>query len=290
MIDSLITVASCQVALVIGDVEANRRSLRLAIAQAADAGAHVVVLPELANTGYMFSDIDELRAVAESVDGATVEEWVALAKQHDLIIVGGFAEADESLEAPGVGRVYNSAVLVDSSGVRACYRKAHLWNTEKAGLFTPGSDIPPVVDTALGRIGVMVCYDLEFPEWIRAVALPGAELLCCPVNWPLYPAPAGERPIEVVKVQAAAATNRMFVAIADRTGSERGQDWLGGSVIVDADGFPLTTLNLGKAGMNLARLDLSEARNKKISERNDVHTDRRPELYIEETMRTHDTL
>ncbi|GAA1212020.1 nitrilase family protein [Rhodoglobus aureus] len=283
MTNNMVTVASCQVTLVVGDVEANRQSLRSSIIRAADAGVQVVVLPELANTGYMFTDIDELRAAAEPVDGPTVGEWAALAAERDLIIVGGFAEAGRD------GKIYNSAVLVDASGVRACYRKAHLWNTEKADLFTPGSGVPPVVDTAVGRIGVMVCYDLEFPEWVRTVALEGADLLCCPVNWPLYPAPEGERPIEVVKVQAAAATNRMFVAATDRAGRERGQDWLGGSVIVDADGFPLTTLGLGVAGLHIAHVDLSDARNKTISELNDVHADRRPELYFKAERRAHGT-
>ncbi|MGV8912104.1 MAG: nitrilase family protein [Rhodoglobus sp.] len=283
MNNSMLTVASCQVALAVGDVASNRRSLRSAISEAADAGAQVVVLPELANTGYMFADIDELRTLAEPVDGPTVSEWVQLAGEHDVIIVGGFAEVGAD------GEVFNSAVLVDASGVLACYRKAHLWNTEKADLFTPGTGMPPVVDTAVGRLGVMVCYDLEFPEWVRTAALEGAELLCCPVNWPLYPAPEGERPIEVIKVQAAAATNRMFVVAADRAGCERGQDWLGGSVIVDADGFPLTSLGLGVAGMHLATIDLSDARNKTISERNDVHGDRRPELYFEAERRAQGT-
>ena len=283
MTDSPVTVASCQVALAVGDIAANRRSLRSAISEAADAGAQVVVLPELANTGYMFTDLEELRTLAEPVDGPTISEWVALAAEKNLIIVGGFAETGAN------GEIHNSAVLVDSSGVRACYRKAHLWNTEKADLFTPGSGVPPVVDTAVGRIGVMVCYDLEFPEWVRTAALEGAELLCCPVNWPLYPAPEGERPIEVIKVQAAAATNRMFVATADRAGRERGQDWLGGSVIVDADGFPLTTLGLGVEGLHIAQFDLADARNKTISELNDVHGDRRPELYFEAERRAHGT-
>jgi predicted amidohydrolase len=282
MTDRTVTVASCQISLAVGKVQANRQSLRSAITQAANAGAQVVVVPELANTGYMFANIDELRGVAEPLDGPTVREWVALAEEHNLIIVGGFAEIATS------GEVYNSAVLVDATGVRACYRKAHLWNNEKVDLFTPGTGAPPVVDTAVGRIGVMICYDLEFPEWVRTAALAGAELLCCPVNWPLYPAPAGERPIEVVKVQAAAATNRMFVAVADRAGRERGQDWLGGSVITDADGFPLTTLSLGEPGIHCAQLELSDARNKKISELNDVHADRRPELYFETERRAHD--
>lgn len=273
MSDTKIVVACCQLSLAVGDPDGNRAKIRSAIADAARAGARVVVLPELANTGYMFADIHELRAAAEPLDGPTVTEWGNLAAEHGLIIVGGIAEAGDG------GVVYNSAVLVDESGVRTRYRKAHLWNREKDALFTPGSDLPPVVDTAVGRIGVMICYDLEFPEWVRTVALDGAELLCAPVNWPLYPAPEGERPTEIVKIQAGATVNRMFIAAAARVGRERGQDWLGGSVIVDTDGFPLTEIQLDAESVILATIDLADARDKAISERNNVQTDRRPELY-----------
>lgn len=266
-------VACCQVSLAVGDTAGNRARLHAAVARAADAGARVVVLPELANTGYMFANLAELRAAAEPVTGASVRDWEQLARERDLIIVAGFAEAGDD------GLFYNSAVLVDKSGLRARYRKAHLWDREKDHLFTPGSDAPPVVDTAVGRIGMLICYDLEFPEWVRSPALDGAELLCCPVNWPLYPRPVGERPTEIVKVQANATVNRMFIAAADRAGQERGQDWLGGSVIVDADGFPLTRITLGEEAMFVATVDLAEARNKAISEHNDVHGDRRTALY-----------
>jgi predicted amidohydrolase len=273
MSETKIVVACCQLSLVVGDADGNRAKVRSAISDAARAGARVVVLPELANTGYMFADIDELRAAAEPLNGPTVTEWANLAAQHGLIIVGGFAESGDG------GLVYNSAVLVDESGVRTRYRKAHLWNREKDNLFTPGSDLPPVVNTAVGRIGVMICYDLEFPEWVRTVALDGAELLCAPVNWPLYPAPNGERPTEIVKIQAGATVNRMFIAAAARVGHERGQAWLGGSVIVDADGFPLTEIQLDTETVVLATINLADARDKAISERNNVQTDRRPELY-----------
>ncbi|MPV89612.1 carbon-nitrogen hydrolase, partial [Georgenia ruanii] len=89
---------------------------------------------------YMFADRDEVRAAAEPADGPTLTEWADLARTHDLVIVGGFAEAGAD------GEVHNSAALVDATGVRAVYRKAHLWNSEKA-LFTPGAAAPPVVDT-----------------------------------------------------------------------------------------------------------------------------------------------
>jgi predicted amidohydrolase len=246
--------------------------MRSAIQDVADLGADIVVLPELANSGYMFRDTDELREAAEPLDGKTTSEWEKLASEHCLVIVGGFAESAGNT-------VYNSAVLIDETGLRSCYRKAHLWNTEKEVGFTAGGARPPVVDTLHGRIGIMICYDLEFPEWVRHVALDGAELLCAPANWPLYPRPDGERPGEIVRVQADAAVNRMFIAVADRSGIERDQKWLGASVIVNADGYPVTQLNLGREAIMTATVDLAQARDKSISERNDVHADRRPELY-----------
>jgi predicted amidohydrolase len=270
---ALVTVACVQLAPVMGDAARSAATIGAAVRAAADRGANVVVLPELANSGYVFTGIDELKAAAERLDGPYVSQLVELASSLDLVIVSGVAELGET------GDAHNSAVLVDGGGVRANYRKAHLWNTEKTSGFMPGNDVPPVVDTANGRIGIMVCYDLEFPEWVRTAALDGADLLCAPVNWPLYPRPEGERPGEIIRVQANAAVNRMFIAVADRVGRERGQDWLGGTVIVDADGYPVSGIRLGEEHIAMAGLDLSAARDKSISPLNDVHADRRPELY-----------
>ncbi|MCZ4494482.1 MAG: putative hydrolase [Conexibacter sp.] len=265
-------VACCQLAPQLGELERNRAASCAAIVAAADAGARVVVLPELAVSGYVFAGTEEARALAEPVDGPTVSAWAALARERDLVVVGGLCERDGDV-------LRNSAVLIDAGGLRAVYRKAHLWDRE-AQVFAAGSAAPPVVETAVGRIGIVVCYDLEFPEWVRLPALAGADLLCAPVNWPAAPRPAGERPAEVVRVQAAAATNRMFIAACDRTGTERGVAWVGGSVIVDPDGFPLA----GPAGPHdvttlVARCRLGDARDKRLGERNDALADRRPELY-----------
>jgi 5-aminopentanamidase len=270
---ALVTVACVQLAPVMGDAARSAATIGTAVRAAADGGANVVVLPELANTGYLFTGIDELKAAAEPLDGPYVSQLMELASTLDLVIVSGVAELGET------GDAHNSAVLIDGDGLRASYRKAHLWNTEKTTGFTPGVARPPVVDTASGRIGIMVCYDLEFPEWVRIAALDGAELLCAPVNWPLYPRPEGERPGEIIRVQADAAVNRMFIAVADRVGRERGGDWLGGTVIVDADGYPVSGMRLGEEHIATATLDLATARDKSISPLNDVHADRRPELY-----------
>ena len=267
-------VACCALAPRVGELAANRERSCASIAAAAAQGARVVVVPELASSGYVFRDAEEARALAEPADGPTVSAWAELAREHDLVVVGGFCERDDE------GRPRNSAVLIDGPrGVRAVYRKAHLWDREDV-VFVAGDAPPPVVETPAGRIGVMVCYDLEFPEWVRLAALAGADLLCVPVNWPAAPRPAGERASEVVRAQAAAATNRMFVAVAGRVGVERGVDWIGGSIIVDPDGFPLA----GPADRDdertlLARCDLAHARDKRLNDRNDVLADRRTELY-----------
>jgi predicted amidohydrolase len=268
-----VAVACCQLGPKIGELEHNRAQALAAIEAAARDGAQVVVLPELCNSGYVFADADEARRLAEPVDGETVSGWARLARALDLVVVAGFCELDPS------GAVRNSAVLADREGARAVYRKAHLWDREGL-VFTPGSEPPPLVDTAAGRIGVMVCYDLEFPEWVRLAALKGAELICAPVNWPAARHPAGERPGEVVRVQAAAASNRVFIAACDRVGEERGVDWIGGSVIVDVDGFPVAgPASSDRTVTLIARCRLEDARDKRLNEHNDVLADRRPELY-----------
>jgi predicted amidohydrolase len=266
-------IACCQVALRVGESDANRRACLAAAAAAAADGASVVVLPELSASGYVFRGASEARALAERADGPTAAGWAKLARQRGVTVVGGICELGDD------GLLYNSALVVDSAGLRASYRKAHLWDAEKL-VFTPGSGPPPVVETAGTLLAVLICYDLEFPEWVRLPALAGSQLLCVPANWPAQPRPAGERPMDVVRAQAAAAVNRMFIAVCDRVGGERGVEWVGGSVIIDPDGWPLAGPEPGDRELTLAaRCDLAVAANKKISERNDVLADRRPDLY-----------
>ena len=267
-------IAVAQLAITVAEPVANRRAAADAVAEAAAAGARLVVLPELCDSGYVFDSADEARRLAAPVaDSATLRQWHELAARHGLVIVGGFCE----LGADGL--TYNSAALVDASGTRVVYRKAHLWDKENL-VFTPGDAAPPVVDTEVGRVAVMVCYDLEFPEWARLAALDGADLIAAPVNWPGYQWPAGERPAEVIKAQAAAALNGVFVAVADRCRTERGVSWISGSLIAGPDGYPLAGPVLAdRPAVLTADCDLARARDKSVSENNDVLADRRPELY-----------
>ena len=274
MPDTGTVVAVAQLALAVGEPDANREAARAAVEDAAAAGARLVVLPELSDSGYVFSDADEARSLASpAADSVILSEWRSLAARHDLAIAGGFCELGAE------GKLYNSAAIVDSSGTRAVYRKAHLWDAEKK-IFTPGDSAPPVVELPFGNVGLLICYDLEFPEWVRLAALSGADLIAAPVNWPASPVPAGERSGDIVAAQAAAQANGVFIAVADRCGTERGVDWIGGSVIVGNGGYPAAgPVCANRTAMLTATIDLRLARNKRISALNDLFADRRPDLY-----------
>jgi 5-aminopentanamidase len=259
-----------QLAPRIADLPANRHLAQRAIAAAVDAGADVVVLPELVTSGYVFASREEAASVAIAPDHELFADWAAEAERGSAVVVGGFCELGDD------GLLYNSAALVDASGVRAVYRKTHLWDREKL-VFEPGAEAPGVVDTHVGRIAVLVCYDLEFPEITRSVALAGAELVAVPTNWPLVEVPPGERAPEVVIAMAAARVNRVAIACCDRTGTERGQEWTAGTSIVDPSGFVVATAD--GAGTASADLDLAATRDKALSEHGDLFGDRRPELY-----------
>jgi len=267
-------VAAAQLAPVIGDADGNRRTAAAAVTDAAAAGAELVVLPELCDSGYVFASAQEARGLATAAaDSPTLRQWRELAAAHGIVIVGGFCELG------GDGRLWNSAALVDATGTRAIYRKAHLWDREGL-VFTPGSAAPPVVSLPFGRVALVICYDLEFPEWARLPALAGADLIAAPVNWPAAPCPPGERPAEVVKAQADASVNGVFVVVADRCGTERGVAWVGGSLIVGPDGYPLAgPVTADQPAILTADCDLPRARDKRINARNDLLADRRPELY-----------
>lgn len=269
-------VAAAQVALDVDDQAGSRQRLATALEEAAGAGAELVVLPELASCGYDYVDVDEVRRLAQPADGEFVRWLEERSRRLGIVVVAGLAETAE-------GTVYNSAVLVDRGRVRTVYRKVHLWGKEPR-FFTPAATPPEVVDTSVGRVAAMICYDMEFPEWVRLVADAGAEIVAVPANWPQLPRPAAERPLEVIKAQAYAGAYRVFVVVADRCGTERGQEWVGGSTIVGADGYVLAgpatgAGDLAQPGLLVADLDLDLARDKGVGPHNDARRDRRPELY-----------
>ena len=265
-------VAAVQLSPVVGQLAANQAAATAAIAASLRAGADIVVLPELATSGYVFESLAEARSVALPADAAIFGEWATLAAgRENSIVIVGFAE----LGADDV--VYNSAVMIDASGVLGVYRKVHLWNEEKR-FFEAGDAAPLAIDTAHGRIGIMICYDLEFPEWTRLAALAGIDILTVPTNWPLVYRPAGERVPEVQIGIVAARVNRMAVVCADRTGTERGVEWSEGTTIVGADGWVVDAVGAG-TGTAWAELDAAASQDKRLIDFSNVFGDRRPGLY-----------
>lgn len=260
-----------QLAPRVGEPEFNRLQATGAIVDALEAGAQVIMLPELSTSGYMFDSVDELRAAALRPSDPLFTTWAELVRPADAVVIAGFAELDAD------GSLYNSAVVVDGSGVRAVYRKTHLWDREKL-FFSTGNELPPVIETPFGRIGVLICYDLEFPELSRRLAVDGADLIAVPTNWPRMPKLLGVVRPEVVTGMAMARINRVAVAACDRSGDERGQQWNHGTSIIDVTGeIVAATEEVG--GSAIADLDLMLSRDKQHTALAHALDDRRLDLY-----------
>lgn len=272
-----IKVACIQMEPIVGQKEVNlKRSIELLEAAAAQ-GAKLVVLPELCNSGYVFKDRAEAFALSEDVpNGPTTQAWMAVAKKHDLYIVAGICEREDNL-------LYNSAAIVGPDGHIGTFRKLHLWNEENL-FFEPGNNGMPVFATPLGRIACNICYDSWFPESFRLAALQGADIVCVPTNWvPIPGQKAGERAMANILIMAAAHCNSVFIAAADRIGTERGQPFEGQSLIVSYTGWPIgDPASKDKEEILYADINLAEARRKRNwNEFNQPLRDRRVDFYDE---------
>ncbi|MET0369061.1 MAG: nitrilase family protein [Methylobacterium sp.] len=269
-----IRVSCIQFAPQIGAVAANTARAAELVRAAAAEGSGLIVLPELASTGYVFETQEEAASLAEPVpDGPTTRAWAALAAELGIHLVAGIAEK-------AGGTLYNAAVIVGPEGYIGTYRKAHLWDREN--LFFAWGDLGfPVFDTALGKVGVAICYDGWFPETFRQLALGGAEIVCIPTNWvPMPDQPAGEAAMANTLHRAAAHSNGLFIACADRVGTERGQPFEGQSLIIGPKGWPLAgPASRDRTEILSAVVDLAEAGAKDLNRFNSLLRDRRTDIY-----------
>lgn len=260
---------------VIGRVEDNLRAMEKHTRDACTAGASVVVLPELADSGYVFADKQELASLAQPIpDGRSAQVLIELARELSIYIVSGLAEKEGDT-------FYNSAILCGPDGYIGRYRKLHLWDMENP-LFDPGNLGLPVFDTALGKIGLAICYDGWFPELFRSLALAGAELVCIPTNWVPMPAqPDGTEAMSNTLHRAAAHSNGIFIACADRVGVERGQPFIGQSLIIGPKGWALAgPASRDREEILMAEIDLSKIQTSRaLNEHNNIVGDRRPDVY-----------
>lgn len=245
------------------DVVAGRRedNLDLAIhrtAAAFGAGADIVVLPELAISGYVI-DPAVARAVAEPLDGPSLAAFQRIAAAGGGLAVYGFCEAEGE-------KLYNAVVVVDADGPVLHYRKLHLFDLEKS-VYTPGDLGLPVVETRYGVLGACICYDLRFVEVLRALSLRGADLVVAPAAWVggfdrAAPGTGGStRHVDSVLAQAN-LDQVAVVAVSQVSGATHGGPaTLGGSVACDAYG-ELLVGPLSRTGPDsaLATIDIAQVR------------------------------
>lgn len=262
---SLLRVSSVALPIEFGDEKANFAAMS-AVLRRCEPGPHLIVLPELATSGYVFHDMDEARSLSMTVDDPRLTALAGDVPDGAVAVIGFCERVGEQL--------FNSALVFDRTGTLGCYRKAHLWD-EEYRFFSLGDAAGMVLDTPIGRLGVAICYDIEFPEVPRRLALAGAEVLALPVNWPLAERPAGEHAPETIQAMAAARASRMPTAIADRHGTERGVQWTGGTAVIDRDGWIVATPDERGVASAVVSIDPS----KTLGANNDVFADRRPELY-----------
>jgi 5-aminopentanamidase len=244
----------------------NEVNIHTATERMREVPADLYVLPELFNTGYNFTTLDEVDRVAEKSDGATFRAMVGFAQRNSCYIAYGFAERAD--------QIYNSAAIVGPSGLLGIYRKVHLFDRENI-FFKPGNLGFPVFDLPFGKVGLMICFDWMYPEAARSLALKGAQLIAHPSNLVLPFCPDG--------MITRCLENKVFAATADRVGREnRGEvnlQFIGTSEIVSPKGEVLTRLGREEEGIAVVEVDLNDADRKKINQHNDLLKGRRPDQY-----------
>ena len=269
---STLRVAALQINPVIGEVEANLDRIEAAATEARDAGAVLAVAPEASVTGYAFDARDEALAVARRAELVATDRLAAFAARTGMALICG------TLEAVGE-ELFNTALILAPDGRRLVYRKLHLPYLGVDRFVTPGPDAPAVVELAGIRVGVLICYDLRFPEAARICALEGADLIALPTNWPV-----GVDFHPDLFAPARAAENHCYLLAADRVGTERGTTFLGRSLLVDPDGRRVAVASDTDEELLLGEIDPSRARATHVRRRPGEHewdtiADRRPGLY-----------
>ncbi len=233
-----------------------------------NAEADLIVLPELALSGYYFKDKDESLKYAEDPESSKIIDEIAnLARQKNMHLVLGFAEKQ--------GRqCFNSSALIGPDGIKHIYRKIHLFNEEKF-CFDPG-DTPFVINDVNGvKIGMMICFDWVFPEVTRILALQGAQIICQPSNLVLT--------FCQQTMLARCIENKVFAITANRYGVDKRPQgslkFTGNSQVVAPGGLLLHRAASQRDALFITEIDPDDANNKMITQHNDVLSDRRPEFY-----------
>lgn len=218
-------IAALQMHAIAGDGEANIERIAAAAADAAAGGAKLLVVPELAVTGYGAGEAAFGR-LASPVTGEVASRLAAIARDNGLAIVAGFAEQEG-------GHTYNSALFTDGIGTNAVYRKSHLYGDYERSAFRPAAPASVMVELGGIRLGMLICYDVEFPENVRRLALAGADLIVVPTA---LPKGSSGTFIAGHMIQVRAFENQVFVAYINHCAADDNFTYAGLSRIAAPDG------------------------------------------------------
>lgn len=257
--------AVAQMASKTGDYETNLAKMDSFAAKAAGEGARLLLLPELCASGYRVDE--DFPRLAQGLDGDVVKELVHIAKSRKLWLYTSIPESRGEGEKP-----YNTAVLVNGEGLVSHYRKVHLWGMETR--YFAAGDAFVQADTPLGKAGLLVCFDLSFPEAARANTLRGAELLLYSMAF----SPSSRLYAMHAFAQCRALENICPVAIANMVGMEKNSDFFGGSLIVAADGKVAAVCQGKEEGMVCAEASLPATL--ALRDSYPYFKARRPDLYL----------
>ena len=257
----------------IGDLDRNRAVILAGIESAAVAGVSLVVFPECALSGYVFDSAADAVPSTETVPGPTTEAVGEACRRHGIHAIVGLLERDGDT-------LYNSAFVAGPLGLVANYRKCHLPVLGIDRYVGQGQDLP-IIELPFARIGILICYDVRFPEAARTLTLRGADVIVVPTNWP-----EGAESAPEFLTRARAWENRVYIAACNRVGEERGTRFIGQSQIVAPDGKILTQADGESELMLTADVDPEFARRKRVVIKPgefelDPVWGRRPELYGE---------
>lgn len=235
------------------DLAANVERGLAALAEAAAAGADLVVYPELAFTPFFPQHPAATKSLerAEPIPGPLTKRFQAAARQHGVVVVLNLYERDGH-------RAYDTSPVIDADGtLLGVTRMMHITHYEgfyEQDYYDPGDTGAPVYETAAGKIGVAICYDRHYPEYLRALALDGADLVLVPQAGALGEWPDG---LFEAELRVGAFQNGFFLALANRVGEEDVLTFAGGSFVADPFGQLVAQAPLAQEAILYADLDLS---------------------------------
>lgn len=260
--------AAVQTLARLGDYEHNIALATKYVEEAVRQGAELVVFPECMDTGYLFDSEEHCRSLAETMtDGPFVAALSALSRKHSIYIASGVTEWDPAKE-----KVFNTGVMFGRKGELVCHYHKQFLATHDQNWFSFGERGCPVVDTDLGRIGLLICFDGRIPEIFRSMAMQGADVIVDMANFFSMDQADMWGP-------ARSYENGVWLVAATKAGYERSIYYPGGSMIVDPKGRVLSKVPYDTHGMAVCDIDLGVAADKSIYAANDKIADRRPETY-----------